>query len=172
MAILKESKRTESACCAISGKAFSEETVLTASAPQKYTGIALSSAVSMNIDQRYLQDDSSVVGHSNDSPTYRILHNRTSTRSELSCARKITLRRLCMVVDDIDEGSKSLDDLENEYDGMQNVKTTSSDIVGGYEAVKKQDDTLTLRFIEKSNTIGILQERKQGTVANSQQKNN
>ena len=149
MAILKESKRTESACCAISGKAFSEEIVLTASVPQKY--IALSSAVSMNIDQRSLQDDSSVVGHSKDSPTYMILHNPTSTRSELSCARKITLRRLCMVVNDIDEGSKSLDYLENEYDGMQNVKTTSSDIVGGYEAVKKQDNTLTLRFIEKSN---------------------
>ena len=50
----------------------------------------------------------------------------------------------------IDEGSKSSDDLENAYDGIQNVKTTGSDIVGGYEAVKKQDDTLTLRFIGKS----------------------
>ena len=27
-----------------------------------------------------------------------------------------------MVVDDIDEGSKSSDDLENEYEGIQNVK--------------------------------------------------
>ena len=56
-----------------------------------------------------------------------------------------------MVVDDVDEGSKSSDDLENEYDGTQNVKTTSLDNVGDDEAVKKQDDTLTLRFIGKSN---------------------
>ena len=54
-----------------------------------------------------------------------------------------------MVVD-IDEGSKSSEDLGNEYDGIQNVKTTSSVIVGGYEAVKKKDHTLTLRFIGKS----------------------
>ena len=51
-----------------------------------------------------------------------------------------------MVVD-IDEGSKSSDDLENEYAGIQNFKTTNSHIVGGYEAVKKQDDTLTLQFV-------------------------
>ena len=35
LAILKDSKRTESACCAISGKAFRKEFVLTASVPQK-----------------------------------------------------------------------------------------------------------------------------------------
>ena len=64
-----------------------------------------------------------------------------------------------MVVDGIDNGSKSSDDLENKYDGIQNVKTTSSDNVGDDEAVKKQDNTLTLRFIEK--VIGLLQERKQ-----------
>ncbi|CAN0360431.1 unnamed protein product, partial [Ascophyllum nodosum] len=56
LAISKGSKRTESACCAISGKSFGKETVLTASVPQKY--IALSSAVSMNIE-RSLQDGSS-----------------------------------------------------------------------------------------------------------------
>ena len=38
LAISKGSKRTESACCAISGKSFGKETVLTASVPQKYTG--------------------------------------------------------------------------------------------------------------------------------------
>ena len=73
LAISKESKQTESACCAISGKSFGKETVLTASVPQNY--IALSSAVSMNIDQKAVQDGSSVAGHDNDSPTYRILHN-------------------------------------------------------------------------------------------------
>ena len=76
-----------------------------------------------------------------------------------------------MVVD-IDEGSQSSDDLENEYEGIQNVKTTGSYNVGDDKAVKKQDDTLTLRFIEKSNTREIFQERKQQTAVNSQQKNN
>ena len=84
-AISKESKRTESACCAISGKSFCKETVLTASVPQKY----ISSPVSMNIDQISLQDGSSVAGHDDDSPTYRILYNQFillySIRSEVSC---------------------------------------------------------------------------------------
>ena len=52
----------------------------------------------------------------------------------------------------------------NRYE-IQNVKTTGSYNVGDDETVEKQDDTLALRFIEKSNTIqhnttGILQERK------------
>ena len=60
---------------------------MTASVPQKYITL-LSSAVSMNIDPRALQDGSSVVGHDTDSPTYRILHNSTSKRSEVSCCEK------------------------------------------------------------------------------------
>ena len=59
----------------------------------------------------------------------------------------------------IDEGSKSSDDLKNECDGIQNVKTTGSDNVGDDGAIKKQDDMLTLRFIEKE--MGIFQEREQ-----------
>ena len=90
LAISKESKRTESECRAISGKTFGEEIILTASVPQN--PIALSSAVSMHIDQKALQDGSSVVGNNNDSPTYGI-HNRTvssstSKRSEVSCCEK------------------------------------------------------------------------------------
>ena len=80
-----------------------------------------------------------------DSPAYRILHNPTSTRSEVSCCEKNNPPSSTVV--DIDEGSKSSDDLENEYDGIQNFKTTNSDIVGGYETVKKQNDTLTLQFV-------------------------
>ena len=53
----------------------------------------------------------------------------------------------------INEGRiKSSDDLENEYQGIQNVETTRTtglDNVGENNAVKKQDDTLTLRFTEK-----------------------
>ena len=42
-----------------------------------------------------------------------------------------------MVVGSIEE-SKSSNDLENEYDGIQNVKTTtSSDNVGDDEEIKK-----------------------------------
>ena len=115
----------------------------------------------MNIDQRALQDGSSVEGHENDSPTYRILHNPTSTRLEVSCCEKNNPPSSTVVVG-TEEGSKSSDDLENENDKTQNVKTTSSDnVVGDDEAKKKQDDTLTLRFIEESNIIGMIQERKQ-----------
>ena len=85
LAISKESKRTESACCAISGTAFGNQTVLTASVPQK--PIALS-AVKMNVEQRALGNGT--LGYNNDSPTYRILRNPTSTskRSEVSCCEK------------------------------------------------------------------------------------
>ena len=51
--------------------------------------------------------------------------------------------------DDIDKGSKSSDDLEYEYDGIQNVETTGSNNVGNDDDTVNQDDTLTLRFIEK-----------------------
>ena len=59
------------------------------------------------------------------------------------------------MVDGIDKGNKSSDDLENEYQGIQNVKATGSYNARDDESVKKQDNTLTLRFIEKSsiNTI-------------------
>ena len=104
VAISKESKRIESACGVISGKSFGKETVLTASVSQKY--IALSSAVSMNIDQKSLQDGSSVVvGHDNDSTAYRILHNFTSIRSEVSCCEKNNPPSSMVV--EIDGGSKS-----------------------------------------------------------------
>ena len=53
-----------------------------------------------------------------------------------------------------------IDEGRNEYQGIQNVNTTGSYNVGDDEAVEKQDNTLTLRFIEKCKMIGILQERK------------
>ena len=55
------------------------------------------------------------------------------------------------MVDGIDKRSKSSDGLENENDGIQNVETTGSDNVGDDDAVKQQNGTLILRFIEKSN---------------------
>ena len=120
---------------------------MTALVPQK--SIALSSAVSMNIDQRSLQDGSSVVGHDNESPTYMILHNFTSIRSEVSCCEKNNPPSSMVV--GVDEWSKSSDHLENEYEikNVETTRTTGLDKVGENNAVKKQDDTLTLRFIEK-----------------------
>ena len=59
VSIAIESKRAESACCAVLGKTLGKENVLTASVPQK--SIALLSAVCMNIDQRALGNGSVVV---------------------------------------------------------------------------------------------------------------
>ena len=71
----------------------------------------------------------------------------------------------------IDEGrSKSSDDLGNEYQGIQNVKTTSLYNVGDGEGVEKQENTLTLRFIEKRNR-DITGEKTLKCVVNSQQIN-
>ena len=106
----------------------------------------------MNVDQRALQDGSSVAGNNNDSSTYEI-HNctvscSTSKRSKASCCEKNNPPS-SMVADDFDKGGKSSDDLENEYDGIQNVETTASDNnVGDDDALKNQNDTLTLRLIE------------------------
>ena len=116
LAISKESKRTELACCTISGKAFGKDNVLTASVPQK--PLAQSSAVCMNIGQRALENGT--VGHKN-SPTYRI-HNRTvcsstSTRSKVSCSGKNNPPSSIMVVAGIDKGSSSVssENLAMEY---------------------------------------------------------
>ena len=54
-----------------------------------------------------------------------------------------------MVVDNIDKGSNNSDNLENVYDGIQNVKTTGPNNVGNDQV--NQDDTFALRFIEKDN---------------------
>ena len=72
----------------------------------------------------------------------------TGKRSKVSCCEKNNPPS-SMVVDDIDKGRKSSDNLENVYDGIENVKTTGSINVEG-DAIN-QDDTLTLRFIEKGN---------------------
>ena len=53
LVIAKGSIRTAPACCAVSGKAFGNQTVLTASVPQNPITL---SAASMNIDQEALQD--------------------------------------------------------------------------------------------------------------------
>ena len=67
----------------------------------------------MNIDQRALHDGSSVVGHDNDSPTYRILHNSTK-RSEVRCCEKNNPPSSMVV--GIDEGGRSSDHLGNEHE--------------------------------------------------------
>ena len=44
------------------------------------------------------------------------------------------------------KGGKSIDDLENVCDGIQNVETMGSDNVGDDDDAVNQDGTLTLRF--------------------------
>ena len=84
VAITKQNKRPESACCAISGRTLCYENVLMASVSHKSIEL---SAVSMNIDQRALENGS--VGYNNDSSTYTI-HYPTSTKksSDVSCCGK------------------------------------------------------------------------------------
>ena len=84
------------------------------------------------------------MGHDNGIPT-----------SEVRCCEKNNPPSSMVV--GIDEWSKSSDHLGNEYE-IQNVETTTTtslDNVGDNNAVvvEKQAKTLTLRFIEKSNTI-------------------
>ena len=163
--ISKESKRTESACCAISEKAFGKETVLTASVPQK--PIARSSAVCINIDQRALGNGT--VGNNNDSPKYGIhtltVGSSTSKMLKVSRGGKNNPPSY-MVVDDIDKGSESSEDLETVFNGIQNAETTSSDNFRDDDEVKDQHGTLTLRFIEKSN--GEMAGEKPRTVSSQQ----
>ena len=87
----------------------------------------------MNIDNRALANGTA--GHHDDSPTYRILHNPTRPKLEVNCREKNNPPS-SMVIDDTDEGSKSSDNLENVYDGIQNVETTGLDNVGDGDAVK------------------------------------
>ena len=157
LAISKESKRTESACCAISGKSFGKETVLTASVPQKYIALS-SSTVRMNIDQRTLQDGSSVVGHDNDSLTYSILHNSTSQRSEVRFCEKNNPPSSTVV--GIDEGNKSSDHLGNE-DEIQNVETTRTkglDNVGENNAVVVDVDSHIQRIVLATEETTVTQQ--------------
>ena len=54
-----------------------------------------------------------------------------------------------MVVDDIDKGCKSSDDLENVYGRIANMETTGSDNnVGDDRAVYNQEGAVTLGFIK------------------------
>ena len=64
-----------------------------------------------------------------------------------------------------------IDEGRNEYQGIQNVKTTGSYNVGDDEVVERQDNTLTLRFIEKRNR-DITGEKTLNCVVNSEQRNN
>ena len=73
----------------------------------------------MNIDQRALENGT--VEHNNDNPRYRVLHNPTSTRLEVSSCEKNNPPSSAMVGDFDKRSSKCSDVLENKYDGVQNV---------------------------------------------------
>ena len=76
------------------------------------------------------------IGNS-DRPTYRI-HDRTSTNksSEVSCCEKYNPPS--SMIDDVDKGTKSSDDLEKVYDGNQNLETTDSDNVRDDNSVHRK----------------------------------
>ena len=102
-----------------------------------------------------------LVGYNNDSPTYRKYDS--TTNGKIVSSRNVTFiecveNNTPSMVADIDEGSKSSDNLENVHDGIQNVKTTGLDNVRNNEVY--QDDTLTLRFIEKGTGKGDLAGKK------------
>ena len=53
------------------------------------------------------------------------------------------------MVDDMDEGSKNSDDLENVYDGIQKLESTTLDNVEGNHSPVHQYNRMTLRFSRK-----------------------
>ena len=94
-----------------------------------------------------------LVGYNNDSPTYRIYYD---TNSKIVSSRNVTFIE-CVesntpsMVDDIDEGSKSSDDLENNvYDGIQNLESTTLDNVEGSHGPVRQYNRMILRASRKS----------------------
>ena len=76
------------------------------------------------------------VENNNDSPTYRIHdHAGTNKSSEVSWCEKDN--PLSSMVDNIDRGSKCLNDLENIYDVIQHVETMGSANVGNENALNR-----------------------------------
>ena len=104
------------------------------------------------LDQRAWEGVLLLVGYNNDSPTYRMYDN---TNGKIVSSRNVTLIE-CVdsstpsMVDDIGEGSKSYDDLENVYNGIQNLKSTTLDNVEGSHGPVHQYNRMTLRSSRKS----------------------
>ena len=76
--IVKESRKTEPAFCAVSGKTFGKESVLTCSAPKKSTTVSIGST---NIDQRILENVS--MKDKTNNSTYKVHDNTTEEVSFL-----------------------------------------------------------------------------------------
>ena len=101
---------------------------------------------------RELGKEGVLVGYNNDSPTYRIY----DTTSKIVSSRNVTFiecveSNTSSMVDDIDEGSISSDDLENNvYDGIQNLESTTLDNVEGSHGPVRQYNRMALRAGRKS----------------------
>ena len=102
------------------------------------------------------------MGNNNDSPTYRI---HDSTNGKILSSRNVTFIE-CMksftpsMYGDINEGSKSSDDLQKVCDGMQNLESTVvSDNIEGNHSPVQQYNRMTLRS-SKEKVMGICQEKK------------
>ena len=95
-----------------------------------------------------------LVGYNNDSPTYRIYGN---ANGKIGSSRNVTSIE-CVesntpsMVDDIDEGSRSSDDLENvyQYDRIRNLESTTLDDVEGSHCPVHQYNRMTLQSRRKS----------------------
>ena len=93
-----------------------------------------------------------LVGYNNDSPTYRIYGN---TNGKIVSSRNVAFIE-CVesntpsMFDDIDEGSKRSDDLENVYYRIQNLESTTLDNVEGSHGPVHQHNRMSLRSSRKS----------------------
>ena len=103
------------------------------------------------LDQRAWECVLLIVGCNNDSPTYRMYDSingkivSSGNVASIQCVENSTP----LMVGDVDEGSKSLDDLENVYDGIQTLESTVlENVEGNHSSV--QYNKMTLRSTRKS----------------------
>ena len=98
LTIAKESRRTESALCAISGKSFRKEAVLTALVPMKSVAQPVGS---IKVDQKV--GKKTVVENKNKSLAHKIQENT----NEVSCCEKTESNNQGPTVDNADKVRKS-----------------------------------------------------------------
>ena len=103
LTIMKESRRTESALCAVSRKTFGKKSVLTALVPKKSVALLLIVG-SINIDQRVVEDVS--MEDNNTGLAYKI-HDKTNDK--VCLYEQVASNTLSFTIGDTDKkGSKSL----------------------------------------------------------------
>ena len=107
------------------------------------------------LDQRAWEGVLIIVGYNNDNPTYRIYD---SANGKIVSSRNVTFiecveNNTPSMVDDIDKWSKNSDNLENVYDGIQNLESTVLDNVEGNHSLVHQYNIVTPRSGRKHKVI-------------------